>query len=373
VRREVKDIARFWLDLGVDGFRLDAAKHIYGDTFGALSENEIRKDNGWWHEFEVFVYGINEDAVIVGEALGDRGLLLRLAWGLEGLLDEPFMNELRAEAGWPAPGFLGRQKQFLLAARDENRKAFPPPLPFRYQPFAPFYFAGSHDRNPRLASDFEDMRRRGMAHDVDQAERLAAYTLLTLGSRPIIYAGDELLQRGWRWNGNPPGDPRNGGDGSGIYDETLREPFPWYRSGDGPGQTGWFAPRFDRPDDGVSREEEDRPGTVFDLIRGLANLRTDHPGLADGDVGAVASDTADWMVFERVSGADRYLVLINTTGDGNTYQFHEGWYPEYIGARLLFWSDGVRKRWRNATADGARIDRSVFVPPFGLIVLRKSS
>ena len=33
VRREVEAIARFWLDLGVDGFRLDAAKHIYGDRF----------------------------------------------------------------------------------------------------------------------------------------------------------------------------------------------------------------------------------------------------------------------------------------------------------------------------------------------------
>lgn len=127
VRRAVKDITKFWLDLGVDGFRLDAAKHIYGDTFGTLSEDEIRNDNGWWHEFELFVYGLNENAVIVGEVLGDRGLLLRLAWGLEGLLDEPFMNDLRNRAGWPNPGFLGRQKQFLLQARDENRKAFPPP------------------------------------------------------------------------------------------------------------------------------------------------------------------------------------------------------------------------------------------------------
>src|SRR5207244_1269533 len=199
------------------------------------------------------------------------------------------MNDLRNLAGWPNPGFLGRQKQFLLQARDENRKAFPPPLPFRYQPFDSFYFVGSHDRNPRLASDLEDMQRRGMPHDVDKAERLIAYTLLNLGTHPIIYAGDELLQRGWKWNGNPPTDPRNGGDGSGIFDETLREPFPWYRSGDGPGQTKWFAPRFDGPNDGVSKEESDKPGTVFDLIRGLTNLRTAHPALANGDIGAIAS------------------------------------------------------------------------------------
>jgi glycosidase len=33
VRQEVKAIAQFWLDQGIDGFRLDATKHIYGDTF----------------------------------------------------------------------------------------------------------------------------------------------------------------------------------------------------------------------------------------------------------------------------------------------------------------------------------------------------
>src|SRR6185503_8150694 len=60
VRDEVKKIAKFWLDLGIDGFRLDAAKHIYGDTFGDLSEDEIRNDNGWGHELELLVYGLNE-------------------------------------------------------------------------------------------------------------------------------------------------------------------------------------------------------------------------------------------------------------------------------------------------------------------------
>ena len=211
-----------------------------------------------------------------------------------------------------------------------------------------------------------------MPHDLDKAARLTAYMQLTLGTHPIIYAGDELLQRGWRWNGSPPTDPRNAGDGSGVFDETLREPFPWYRSGDGAGQTKWFAPRFDGPNDGISREEEDQPGTVFDLIRGVTNLRTDHPALANGDIGAIASDTNEWMVFERVTSPDRYLVLINTTANGNTYQFHENWYPEYIGAQLLFWSDGNQKQWKNASADNVKIDRSVFVPPFGLVVLRKS-
>lgn len=373
VRQEVKNIAKFWIDLGVDGFRLDAAKHIFGDTFDRPTEDEILHNNDWWREFSFSVYGVKPDAVIVGEVLGDPELLRRHSWGLDGLLDEPFMNDLRDEVGWPKQGFLGRQKQFLDQTRAVNKTAYQPPLPFPDQPFEPYYFVGSHDRNPRLASDLEDMQRRGMTHSVDEAARLAAYTLLTIGDYPIIYAGDELLQRGWKWNGNSRNEPRNAGDGSGIFDETLREPFPWFQSGDGPGQTKWFTPRFDQPNDGVSQEEANHAGTVFDVMRGISNLRTKHPSFANGDLAAIASDTGDWMVFERTTDPERYLVLINTTANGNTYQFHEHWYAQYIGAQLLFWSDGKLKKWKDTTGDNTKIDRSVFVPPFGMVVLRKSN
>ena len=249
-----------------------------------------------------------------------------------------------------------------------NRTAYQPTLPFPDQPFRPFDFVGSHDRNPRLASELEDRKAKGMPHEVGDAERLAAYVLLLFGDRPILYAGDELLQRGWKWNGNRRTAANSPGDGSGIYDETLREPFPWYRSGAGEGQTTWFAPRFDKPDDGVSLEEENRPGTVFDTLRGITNLRTRYPGLADGDLGEIPTDSGDWMVFEKVQGAERFLVLINTTSLAMTYQLHEGWLPRFIAARLIFQSDGAAKTWQ---VGDTPMDRSVAVPPFGMVVIRQ--
>jgi glycosidase len=215
------------------------------------------------------------------------------------------------------------------------------------------------------------MKRQGMRPSVEEAYRLAVYMLLSMSSHPILYAGDEVMQRGWKWNGNASTDPTAPGDGSGIFDETLREPFPWYASGRGPGQTAWFQPRFDAPDDGVSREEQAAAGGILDLVRGLTNFRTRHPAFANGDIGAIASDAADWMVFERVGGRDRYLVLINQTATGHDYRFHAAWFPEYTGADLLFWSDGGRRRWKDTSADGQRIRDRVFVPGFGLVVIRR--
>jgi hypothetical protein len=49
------------------------------------------------------------------------------------------------------------------------------------------------------------------------------------------------------------------------------------------------------------------------------------------------------MVFERVSGGKKVLVLLNATAQGKNYTFHAGWHPEYVRAQVLFWSDGGGK------------------------------
>jgi len=371
VRREVDAIAQFWLALGADGFRLDAAKHVYGATLDHLTEDDILKNNAWWREFSHGVYRVAPTAVLIGEVLGSRETLRRHSWGLDALLDEPFMDDVRAAVAGPNEGIVGRHRQFLDDAREVNRLAYDPSLSFPDQPFQSFAFVASHDRNPRLASYLEDRKRAGMSYSVDEAYRLSLYMLLSIASHPVLYAGDEIMQRGWKWNGNRADDRQNPGDGSGIYDETLREPFPWSASGQGPGQTRWFQPRFDFANDGVSREEQAQPGRMLDLARGLTNLRTRHPGLANGDIGVIASDSNDWMVFERVSGNGRYLVLINRGMDGRDYRFHDAWFPHYRGARLIFWSDGRQRRWRDTTGDNEHIQDSVFVPPAGLVVLRQ--
>jgi hypothetical protein len=75
-------------------------------------------------------------------------------------------------------------------------------------------------------------------------------------------------------------------------------------------------------------------------------------------------------VVERVQGASRYLLLINRTAAGHDYRFHAGWFPQYVGAQVVFWSDGAGRTWADLTAGKRRIERSAFVPPYGLVVLR---
>ena len=99
--------------------------------------------------------------------------------------------------------------------------------------------------------------------EVEPRYRLGLCILMSMSGRALLYQGDEIMQRGWKWNGNSTTAPTSPGDGSGIYDETLREPLPWYKSNSGPNQTLWqprnqtnFIPHYDKPDDGISVEEQ---------------------------------------------------------------------------------------------------------------------
>jgi alpha-amylase len=59
VRNEIKEIIKFWFDLGVHGFRLDATKYIY--------LNETRRNLEFWNWFMDEVRAIKPDAYVVGE------------------------------------------------------------------------------------------------------------------------------------------------------------------------------------------------------------------------------------------------------------------------------------------------------------------
>lgn len=372
VRKEIKAAAEFWITQGADGFRLDAAKHVYGDTFDPLPEWAILKNNDWWREFSDHVYAIKPDAILVGEVLGDRETLRRHAFGNDALLDEPFMHATRWQVAFPQAGFVTRWRDALRACRDVNQLAHAGPGAMaRDEPFQLYGFLASHDQNPRLASYLQEMERMQMKASADEAYRLALCLLCTIPTYPVLYCGDELGQFGFKWNGNPP-DARSPGDGSGIYDETLREPFPWKRSGRSAPQTGWFAARFDAPDDGVSVEEQDKTASLLGLTRALTNLRTAHPALANGEIGEILSDSGEWMVFEKVAGAERYVVLVNTGETGLDYRFHATWYPRYQDATLIFWSDGKQKAWKDETQAKKRIDSSVYVPAYGMVVLKQT-
>lgn len=68
VLEEMLNIARFWLDKGVDGFRLDAAKHLY-ENFPHEAGNPAvaDKNTAWWRAFRAGLDAVKPDVYLVGE------------------------------------------------------------------------------------------------------------------------------------------------------------------------------------------------------------------------------------------------------------------------------------------------------------------
>ncbi|MBC8108051.1 MAG: DUF3459 domain-containing protein, partial [Anaerolineae bacterium] len=253
--------------------------------------------------------------------------------------------------------FVERYKKFLERGEAQNPNA----------PFDAFVYLASHDENPRLMSDLE---KNVPANEVEPRYRLGMCILMSMSARPLLYQGDEIMQRGWKWDG--------GADGSGIYDETLREPLPWYKSNTGAGQTSWqprnhtaFLPHYDKADDGISVQEASADAnSTLNLVRALSNLRKKHPTFANAPLGRIISDSAEWLVFERGNGNDRYVVLINLTSREMDYGFSDQWYPEHRTASVVFWSDGAGRTWKDQTGNTAPINGNVSVPAFGMVVMK---
>ncbi len=71
LRNEIKNVGKYWLEKGVDGFRLDAAKWIYnkGDTNAGVDHE---KNYQWWQEFYSYCQGVKSDVYMIGEVLSDQ-------------------------------------------------------------------------------------------------------------------------------------------------------------------------------------------------------------------------------------------------------------------------------------------------------------
>ena len=68
LREDIKNVGRFWLDQGVDGFRLDAARHVYGDYYSNIYSDYISGENqAFWEDFRSAMVDEYPNAFLVGE------------------------------------------------------------------------------------------------------------------------------------------------------------------------------------------------------------------------------------------------------------------------------------------------------------------
>ena len=183
VTEEMQNVSRFWLEeMGVDGFRLDAIRHLYED--GAVLENAPQTFT-WLSDFHDAYKSVKPDAFAVGEVWTTTETAAKYV-GQK--VDAVFEFDLATSI---ISSINNRDRSALASALETTQDSFPPG---QYAPFLT-----NHDQN-RVMSQ--------LSYKTDRA-KLAATILLTLPGVPFIYYGEEIGMTGQK------------------PDEKIRTPMQW--------------------------------------------------------------------------------------------------------------------------------------------------
>ncbi|MEI6035609.1 MAG: alpha-glucosidase [Verrucomicrobiae bacterium] len=362
VRKAMWDVARFWLDLGVDGFRLDAIATIYEhpglpDHTQPLSPSEALNPTAIPYDrylhlmrFQMQQPGIHELMrslrELVDEYPGDRVLVGE---------DEDVSfhgsrnDELHLVFNFPLMR-IGHLTPVQIRANQAIRLSELPPGAW------PCNTLGNHD-SPRVWTRCGDGR-----HDAGLA-RLHLALMLTLKGTPFLYNGEEIGMTDLEL-GNPAAlrdtnairqylalvrEPGTQPDEAlkavaSTTRDRCRSPLQWSaapNAGFSPPDVKTWLPVNPNYATGVNVAGQGAdPGSLLAFYRKMLQLRRETPALVAGDYHALHQHSANYLAYLRrdEKSGQTCLVALNFSSEEQTPVFDVGGRP----TRLLF-SSRVRE------------------------------
>lgn len=304
VRREMIRVGRFWLALGVDGFRLDATTQIYIDFKADVGNpRAVAKNVAWWQQYHAGLRASDPDVFLLGEVPAQSEAEAAPYYSaLNSVFDFPLAQVLVGAAANEASPNLGLYVQ--QAWRTFRRDA--------RGPIVDSPFIGNHDRDRVL----------DQLHGNSDHMRMAAAMLLTLPGAPFVYYGEEIGMHGMK------------------PDASIREPMRWDRSPEKAGETRWEpAPDNASPDLSVAAERTD-PQSLLQYYRRLMHWRIDLPALRDGAIASYPVDGGSISAYTRVDRGQRLLVIHNLAGEPRSVRLPDASFHAIIrdtraGVRLI--------------------------------------
>jgi alpha-glucosidase len=291
VEAAMHDVLRFWLERGVDGFRIDALQRLAHDPLLRSNRGAARRHDQDWETMHDRLRGIRrvveeyEDRMIVGEvALLDLDRVVRYLEGGDQL--HMAHNFVFAEQAWDAEAYRVSVEDFEALA---ERTAWPA------------WFLENHDV-PRVPTRFDEPPGAGAAR-----ARAALLVLYALRGTPFVYQGQEL--------GLPDAEipPERVVDVDGR--DPQRAPLPWRppsQAGPGAGFTTgepWLPVGAGAEERNAETQAAD-PRSTLSLTRRLSALRRETPALQTGAQRSVEAhrDVFAWL---REGDGARVLAVVN--------------------------------------------------------------
>jgi alpha-amylase len=271
VTAEMYKVTRYWLkEIGIDGFRIDAAKHLIEE---GLRLESTESTHVWLRNFYHMYKAENLDAYTVGEIFGAGAFAAKAYTGDQ--LDQIFNFEM---AGGFSGSAIGGSNTGITSAITFALEDMPG------GEYATFL--SNHDQN-RIMSNFNG--NLGKA-------KIAASLLLTSPGTPFIYYGEEIGMLGQK------------------PDEDIRRPMQWSDAHNAGFTTGnpWRTPASNFPQVNVAIEMID-PNSLLSHYRNLILIRNQHPALRIGSIEPISTNNTGVYAALRVSEGEIIFILVNLT------------------------------------------------------------
>jgi len=325
LRQEVYGIMRFWLDKGIDGFRMDAFQFVAKDpAFPPMPGlTEANYGNAYNHgpHLHDYLQEMNREvlskypAMSVAEGAGRNPTeAMRFV--------DPARHELNMAYHFDAVGVGGNSDTYRLT--DLKRVFTRWDSAFAQKGWLSI-FLGNHDQ-PRMVSKFGDDRPAFRA----ASAKLLNTFILTMRGTPYCYNGDELGMTNSKFDNiadyrdvaalNGYQLVKSQGGSLPAYIKSLqrfsrdnsRTPFQWNATANAGFTTGrpWIKVNPNYPQVNEAAEDKD-PNSVLNCFRKAIALRQHHPVLVYGRYQMLDPANPHIYAYTRTLGPEKMLVVLN--------------------------------------------------------------
>lgn len=281
-REAIKDVMRFWLDLGADGFRVDMAASL------VKADEDSAETIKLWQDFRAFLDKEYPHCAMVSE------------WGVPAKsIEGGFHMDFMLHFGPPAYTSLFRSEHPFFSREGKGNIRI----------FLDAYLSDLSSTQKKglicIPSGNHDMPRLARGRDVRDLKICFAF-LLTMAGAPFIYYGDEIGMRYLEGLTSVEGG----------YDRTgSRSPMQWEKK-EGFGFTSAktsYIP-FDKSEDAPSVEEQSvNSDSLLAAVKELLALRAAHKALQSfGEFVPVFAQKERYpFAYERRAAGENILVVLN--------------------------------------------------------------
>ena len=298
-KEELKKIMYFWMDMGVDGFRVDLAPTlIKGDKEGEITRK-------FWHELRAYVKAKNPEFILVSE-WGKPARAVWTGFDCDFLLhcyDPAYTSLFRHEDGRNVTREYIGHSYFDKAGKGD--------INVFLRHFLSEYEKIGEDGAIGLITGNHDMPRIGYGRTQEEMKVAMAF-LLTMPGVPFVYYGDEIGMDFAKGITSKEG---------GYVRTGARTPMQWkegknhgFSTSDEP-----YLPTDAKPGAPTVEAQLQDKNSLLNMIRTLVKLRTQHPEFSDVANLKVLADGYPF-VYERAIGEKKFLVAVNPGAEEKVYE-----------------------------------------------------